>query len=158
MYFKVPLLPTVEFFRAMCYDNRELKRKYICVMADVSNMKKRDWIAAAVILAVALFFGIAGRLTAKSAQSLRISVDGETYGIYSLDENREVAIGDTNVCRIQDGKVRMIQADCPDQICVHTAEISVDGGSIVCLPNRIVLEIISDQADDSGNEVDSVSS
>lgn len=121
-------------------------------------MKKRDWIAAAVILAAALIFGIAGRLTAGTAHSLRISVDGETYGVYSLDEDREIAIGDTNVCRIQDGRVRMIQADCPDQICVHTAEISRDGGSIVCLPNRIVLEIISDRADGSHNEVDSVSS
>lgn len=121
-------------------------------------MKKRDWIAAAAILAVALVFGAAGRLTAKPAQSLRISVDGETYGIYGLGENREIEIGDTNACRIQDGKVRMIEADCPDQICVHTAEISADGGTIVCLPNRIVLEIISDGTDGSDKEVDAVSS
>lgn len=121
-------------------------------------MKKRDWIAAAVILAVALVLGIAGRLTSKAAQSLRISVDGKTYGVYSLEEDREIKIGDTNVCRIQDGKVKMTEADCPDQICVHTAEISADGGTIVCLPNRIVLEIISDGADGSGNEVDAVSS
>lgn len=121
-------------------------------------MKKRDWITAAVILAAAFVFGLVSKLTEKPAQSLRISMDGETYGIYSLDEDREISIGDTNICRIQEGKVRMIQADCPDQICVRTAEISVDGSTIVCLPNRVVLEIISEKAGDGNNEVDSVSS
>ena len=49
-------------------------------------------------------------------------------------------------------------ADCPDQICVHTAEISKDGGSIICLPNRIVLEIISEVPENTGEKVDVISS
>lgn len=121
-------------------------------------MKKRDWIAAAVILAVAFIFGLIGKFSAKPAQFLRITVDGDTYGLYDLSENQEIPIGNTNICRIQDGKVRMTDADCPDQICVHTAEISVDGGSIVCLPNRVVLEIVAEDVDDMEDKVDSVSS
>ena len=56
---------------------------------------------------------------------------GEVYGTYSLKENQKISIQDTNVCQIQDGYVTMTEADCPDQICVHTARISEDGGSIV---------------------------
>lgn len=104
-------------------------------------MKKRDWLVAAVILAAAFLFWIVGRITQKPAEYLQITVDGEIYGMYDLSENQEISIGDTNVCRIEEEKVTMIQADCPDQICVHTAAISSDGGTIVCLPNRIVLEI-----------------
>lgn len=121
-------------------------------------MKKRDWIAAAVILAAALIFALVGKLTAEPAQALRITVNGETYGMYDITEDQEIKINDTNICQIEDGKVRMTWADCPDQICVHTAEISKDGGSIICLPNRIVLEIISEVPEDTGEKVDVISS
>ena len=121
-------------------------------------MKKRDWIAAAVILAAALIFALVGKVTALPAQDLRITVNGENHGIYDITEDQEIKINDTNICQIEDGKVRMTWADCPDQICVHTAEISKDGGSIICLPNRIVLEIISEVPEDTGEKVDVISS
>ena len=121
-------------------------------------MKKRDWIAAAVILAAALIFALVGKVTALPAQALRITVNGENHGIYNITEDQEIKINDTNICQIEDGKVRMTWADCPDQICVHTAEISKDGGSIICLPNRIVLEIISEVPEDTGEKVDVISS
>ncbi|KAI4447103.1 hypothetical protein C823_001622 [Eubacterium plexicaudatum ASF492] len=35
----------------------------------------------------------------------------------------------------------MIWADCPDQLCVHQKAISGQGETIVCLPNKIVVEI-----------------
>ena len=42
---------------------------------------------------------------------------------------------------IKDGEVYMQEADCPNQICVHHAPISHKGETIVCLPNRIIIEI-----------------
>lgn len=121
-------------------------------------MKRRDWIAAAVILAAALIIALVSKLTAEPAQALRITVNGEAYGIYDITEDQEIKINDTNICQIENGKVRMTGADCPDQICVHTAEISKDGGSIICLPNRIVLEIISEVPENTGEKVDVISS
>lgn len=119
-------------------------------------MKKRDWIAAIIIAGAALGIGLISRITSKNPQSLIIKVDGEVYGEYSLEEDKEIQIGDTNVCIVENRKVRMTEADCPDQICVHTAEISSDGETIVCLPNRIVLEI---QGSESQQEqIDSISS
>lgn len=106
-------------------------------------MKKRDWIAAVVILAAAVLVWLVLEISRGPAAELKISVDGETYGTYSLKEDREISVNDTNVCQIQDGEVRMIKGDCPDQICVHTAAISKEGGSIICLPNRVILEITS---------------
>ena len=37
------------------------------------------------------------------------------------------------------------QSRCPDQICVHEKAISADGESIICLPNKIVVEVESDK-------------
>lgn len=81
---------------------------------------------------------------AEGRVSLRITVDGELYGTFPLDEDRILSIHQTNVCEIKDGQVRMIRATCPDQICVHSRAITAHGGSIICLPNRVALDIIRD--------------
>ena len=39
----------------------------------------------------------------------------------------------------------MIEADCPDQLCVHQKKISMNHESIICLPNRVVVEIESSE-------------
>lgn len=121
-------------------------------------MKKKDWLTAAIILLVALLVWSVNHFTAKEPAKLQITVNGEIYGTYDLDKNQEIPINDTNICRIRDGKVSMTEANCPDQICVHTAAVSKDGGSVVCLPNRIVLEIISQNGEKTQPELDSISS
>lgn len=42
---------------------------------------------------------------------------------------------------IKDGEANMQEADCPNQICVHHSPISHKGETIVCLPNRVIVEI-----------------
>ncbi len=84
------------------------------------------------------------------AQNLTISVDGKIYGIYPLDEDMEIKIGDSNICTIKDGKVSMTYADCPDQSCIHSMSISRAGESIVCLPNKVVLKITGQSGDGEG--------
>lgn len=42
---------------------------------------------------------------------------------------------------IKEGEAYMQEADCPNQICVHHSPISHKGESIVCLPNRVIIEI-----------------
>ena len=38
--------------------------------------------------------------------------------------------------------VRVSESDCPGQDCVHTGVITRAGQSIVCLPARIVVELV----------------
>ena len=121
---------------------------------DWNSMKKRDIFVAVIILLAALLVGGVGRVLEKPAHYLRITVNGDVYGIYDLKEDQEISIGDTNLCRIME--VRMEDADCPDQICVKTAEISRDGSTIVCLPNRVVLEVVSEVSEEA--DVDAISS
>lgn len=54
-----------------------------------------------------------------------------------------------NLIEVADGKVRVIEADCPDQLDVKQGYISKVGEVIVCLPNRLVIEIkgIHDERD-----------
>lgn len=91
-----------------------------------------------------------------SGQNLRITVNGEIYGTYSLLEDRTVDIrrgGHENTVRIAGGAVSMTGSDCHGQDCVHQHSISLSGETIVCLPNRVILEITGgDKAYDAISE------
>ena len=106
---------------------------------------------------IALFFiilivGLAASwfsLTANTGGSkVLISVDGKDYGIYSLYEDQTIEItedGHTNHITIKDGKVSMSYSSCKNQICVNTKAISETKDNIVCLPNKVMVEIQGQQ-------------
>nr|WP_317361081.1 NusG domain II-containing protein [uncultured Blautia sp.] len=108
-------------------------------------MKKKDLILICSVLVLAVAFWLVPRAVGlfgnSKEQKLRITVSGEEYGTYSLEEDQVIKVGDTNICEIKDKKVSMISADCPDQLCIHQRTIQLQGETIVCLPNKVVLEI-----------------
>ena len=108
-------------------------------------MKKKDLILICSVLVLAAAFWLVPRAVGlfgnSKEQKLRITVSGEEYGTYSLEEDQVIKVGDTNICEIKDKKVSMLSADCPDQLCIHQRTIQLQGETIVCLPNKVVLEI-----------------
>ena len=118
------------------------------------GLKKKDWVLIIIIVCVAgltvlvhTFIGGAG------ANRVIVKIEGAIEGIYSLSEDREVEInGGTNLLKIKNGEASMSWADCPDQLCVHQKPVSLNRESIICLPNKVVVEVES-----SGNrEFDAV--
>lgn len=53
-----------------------------------------------------------------------------------------------NLIEIGDEKIRVIEADCPDKVDVKQGYISKIGETIICLPNRMVIEIKGKDKDD----------
>lgn len=94
--------------------------------------------------------------TGKEGTFVQVSVDGEVIGCYPLTEEQTIAIqgyaGFENILVIKDGKADIIEAACPDQVCVRQKSISHVGESLICLPNRVVVEVIGT----GENEVDAV--
>lgn len=118
---------------------------------------KNDLILIGVLLTAALVIFFVGNYFFKEEGArVQVTVDGEVYGVYSLEEERTVAIKvdgvTTNVLQVKEGKAAMLTADCPDQLCVHQQAISGEGQTIVCLPNKVVAEVIGTEE----NDVDSV--
>ncbi|GAB6118775.1 MAG: Uncharacterized protein XD65_0961 [Caldanaerobacter subterraneus] len=76
-----------------------------------------------------------------------IMVDGKIYKEISLEDvnyREEIPIVTkygTNVLLVKDGRVQVIDAECPDKICMKEGFIDKPGQSIVCLPFRMVVEI-----------------
>ena len=111
------------------------------------KLKKKDWILILIIVCVAggafLFHQVVG---GRGANCVTVKVNGEIEGTYSLSEDREVSInGGTSILQIKNGKASMISADCPDQLCVHQKAVSMNHENIICLPNKVVVEVESSE-------------
>ena len=44
---------------------------------------------------------------------------------------------------VSEGKIRVCEADCPDQVCVNQGWISSEAVPIVCLPHKLMIEIVN---------------
>ena len=53
-----------------------------------------------------------------------------------------------NLISVTGGKIVVESADCKDQICVRHKSVSSKGESIICLPHRLVVEIVGDDIPD----------
>lgn len=116
-------------------------------------IKKADIILLIVILAVGIPMSVLSLTAGTGGDKVKISADGQVYGIYPLDEDGEIEVtedGHTNHITIKDGQVSMSYSTCRNQVCVNTGAISKTKDSIVCLPNRVVVEIISHGSGKSG--------
>ena len=48
-------------------------------------------------------------------------------------------VGGLNVIEIERGRIRMLESDCPLNVCVHRGWVSGGMMPIVCFPNRVVI-------------------
>lgn len=112
-------------------------------------MKKNDIILIAVLLAAALLTAVGMRIwqmnNTRDAVKVVVTIDGQVYGTYPLDEDRteriELPDGSYNILTISDGYADVTEASCPDQICVKHNHIKYSKESIVCLPNKVVVTV-----------------
>ena len=111
---------------------------------------RNDIIFIAVLLAVSAIAFVYLFIFRKEGDVVKVTVDGKEYGIYSLNDEvtENIITGEKgqnlNSFVISGGKVSMENASCPDGICVSHRPIFRDGESIVCLPNRVVITVVSD--------------
>ncbi len=126
----------------------------------LNKIKINDIILIIAIIAFSIV-SLVGINIAKDADAdiVRISVDGEIYGEYSLEKNNNIEVvidGEVqNVVTISDGKCYMSHASCPDKLCVNQGAIHTDKQSIICLPNKVVVEVVKGDganADDSSDD------
>ena len=121
----------------------------------MTRTKKRYDISliASLLLVSLLSVGVL-LLFRREGKSVRVEQDGRTVAVYSLSRNGEYPLnGGTNILVIQDGAAYIREADCPDKTCVRAGRLTHVGESAVCLPNRVSVTVIGEDA----NGVDLVS-
>lgn len=110
-------------------------------------MKKKDIILVISLLIVAgVIFGGNKLFNSKRGDMVEIYVNNKLYKEVSIDKEQKIEIINKkakNVLLIHNKGVEMIEANCPDKVCVNTGFISKPGESIVCLPHRVNVKIVS---------------
>ncbi len=62
----------------------------------------------------------------------------ETDGVFNV-EGAEL--------EVKDGRIRLVNADCPDKLCEKTGFIGAPGQSIICVPKKITVSISGESAE-----------
>lgn len=103
-------------------------------------LKKGDIVIIAAALILAVLSAVLIGVFSASGKTVTVKQDNKVVYEGSLFEDKTVKL-DGNTAVIEDGKVRMKSADCKNHYCIKQGEISKTGESIVCLPNKVIIEI-----------------
>ena len=76
-----------------------------------------------------------------------VKVDGEIVRELDLSEEKFFTVesgGGKNILEVKGGAVRVVEADCPDKICVRRGAIKNLGETIACVPHKILIEVVGE--------------
>jgi hypothetical protein len=111
-------------------------------------MKRID----AIIVAIILICAVAAMAVASAANRARtggepvaeIYEDGVLTRTLPLREDSDIVVNTPrgyNRIVVADGGVRVAEADCGSQTCVHSGIKRLSGETIACLPHRLIIKI-----------------
>ena len=105
-------------------------------------MKINDLILIALLLMLSLMPLIFHIESNKKIADIKLN--GNIIRQIELSEDKTFVIDSengSNVVNVKDGKIAIIEADCPDKVCVKTGAISNMGEIIACVPHKLVILI-----------------
>ena len=106
-------------------------------------MKTKYWIIGlAILLLLCIGLSIPVLLPGDPTSHAEIISDGNVLHTVNLSKDQQFTItnakGGTNVVTIQNGKIAVTEASCPDHYCMHRGFCD-SGAQIVCLPNGLII-------------------
>lgn len=110
------------------------------------KLKIGDYFIISAILIVAFILLLPNK---KSGEKAIVLHDGVEIASFELSSDIEYVFEDIYLNRIviKNGEIYIIDADCPDKSCVHSGKISKSGQTICCLPNKLIIRIVSDSSE-----------
>lgn len=128
-------------------------------------MKRGDIVLIGLVVVIAAaflvprWFGDSSSENNHNTQRIaKITVDGKLFRTVELTgEEQEIEINTEhgyNLLKVHDYGIEMIDADCPDKVCLTFGFIERNGGTIVCLPHKLLVEI--EGAPSEGDDIDAI--
>lgn len=114
--------------------------------------KKNDFIIVLLLLATAgslYFFNqwnakdkpVVAEIYVESEKVQTIVMDNIEDRTFSIQERPEIVFH-----LYDDGSIAFESSDCPDKVCVRSGKLHLAGQSAACLPNGVIIKIISSDA------------
>lgn len=127
-------------------------------------INKRDIILFIVVICIAISGFVILNLIKESGGTVTVSVDGKITDSYPLSKDQTIIINpedqtiiidpdeenpknqinqykNYNKLVIKNGTAEIVEADCPDKLCVKQRTISSTNETIVCLPHKVIVKI-----------------
>lgn len=115
-----------------------------------SKMKWGDFLIIGLVLCGAISLSIA-LMTGQKGDTMYAEIWQNENRIHriKLSENKEqiIDIDGHNIIEINGLTAKMKEADCHDGVCVRTGVLTKSGQAAVCLPNKVVLKLVSEESD-----------
>ena len=113
-------------------------------------MKTKHWILLfAVLLGASALVFLWGESQKKENAVAQIIQDGAVIREIVLGEVKEAYSfrvsdpqGHYNTVSVEPGRICVSEADCPDKICVHQGWLSQGITPIVCLPHKLMIQLV----------------
>lgn len=114
-------------------------------------MSRADRLLIAVLALVALAAWPLAALAIDGSGEQVVVTGPQGSSSFPLSGDLEIAVvgsrGPVSV-EVSEGRVRVVESDCPNHACVETGSISAAGSVVACVPNRVVVRIAG--GDDDG--------
>ena len=121
--------------------------------------RKTDLIITAAVAVLALvlwllnrcFFeekGIYAEIYHDSALVYRVELSTAKESLFSIPGEPDVVFQ-----LYTDGSIAFIESNCPDKVCIRSGRLKYAGQFAACLPNRILLKIVSNDKEREGPDL-----
>ncbi|MBO5247999.1 MAG: NusG domain II-containing protein [Clostridia bacterium] len=110
------------------------------------NQRVKIW---DIVLIAALVGGcfLLSFLPKEQGATVTVSVDGAVISVIDLGRDTVVDLPDGGRVIVENRTVRVQNASCPDRLCEKMGKISACGEVILCVPNRISVQISGEGVD-----------
>lgn len=112
-------------------------------------LKTKTWVILLAVIVLLSGVGTFFFFTQKpEGHIVEIRQDGTCIETIDLDKVKEPYSfvvedphGGSNTILVEPGRIRISEADCPDQVCVKHSWLGDSAAPIVCLPHRLVIQM-----------------
>ncbi len=120
----------------------------------ISKLRKNDLILISICLVLAVLLLLVMNITRKEGGYATVVVNGVETASYPLNVDTTITLSNNetngyNLLVIKDGYAFIVEANCPDKLCVRQRKIKYNGQTLVCLPNKTTVKIVSNNNSDT---------
>lgn len=107
------------------------------------KISKNDFIVAGIclfaFLIIPLFF-FTRKAVSNDERKALIYIDNKLVKEANLQDKNILEVEKLQL-EVNNGKIRILNSDCPKKVCKHMGWISDPGQIIICVPNKVFIEI-----------------